>query len=234
MFSPKANPARDFTRLVSRSGREYKLRVMKVSVFKPTNDLIGQFDIDDLQSLWPGLARFAPQNGVKEYDYVECEGRLWTIIMGERGYELHDGRVYPPMPDEPPAPPPALPDPVPELPPEPADVVTLLTRRYKDAYSHANAVVLAGHLIKALGIAVGLMVVLGSLITVASGPFGNGLMVVAGVVSGALSVIPFYVLGIIVAALGQTQLATLDTAVNSSRHLSDDEVAALLTKKWSL
>jgi hypothetical protein len=45
--------------------------------------------------------------------------------------------------------------------------------------------------------------------------------------------IPVWVLDILVAAQAQTQLATWDTAVNSSRHLKDEDVAAILMwRRW--
>ncbi len=109
--------------------------------------------------------------------------------------------------------------------------VPSLSKRYKDTYTEAHAVVTVGKFIKGLGVFLFIAVLLAG--------FGmasdqGGRVAVIGVVLACLIGIPTYVLGILIAAQGQTQLATLDTAVNSSRHLSDDEVADILAKRFSL
>ena len=49
--------------------------------------------------------------------------------------------------------------------------------------------------------------------------------------TAAFTILPFYAAGMAIAAQGQIQLAVLDTAVNSSRFLSDGEVERILRKR---
>ena len=55
---------------------------------------------------------------------------------------------------------------------------------------------------------------------------GNYALIVGGI--GLAVGMPTFVLGILITGQGQTHLATLDTAVNTSRHLSKDDVAAIV------
>jgi len=95
-------------------------------------------------------------------------------------------------------------------------------------------VVSAGGIIKGIG---GILAVI---ILIGGGEIGHKIGVGAGLSIGlgfALSCIvsiPIYVLGILVSSQGQTQLAVLDTAINSSRLLQDDDVAKILSKRFSL
>lgn len=123
-----------------------------------------------------------------------------------------------------------------------ADLSASLARRYADAYTEAHAVVAVGKIIK--GVAVVLFIgilITGFVIASDSGnrQFGGGRgmnvqVAVVGFMLACLVGIPTYVLGILVAAQAQTSLASLDTAVNSSRHLSNDDVARVLAKRFSL
>ena len=116
-----------------------------------------------------------------------------------------------------------------------------LARRYADAYTEAHAVVTIGKVVKgvAMVLFIGILIA-GFVMASQSGnrQFGGGEMnaLVAGMgfALACLVGIPTYVLGILIAAQGQTSLASLDTAVNSSRHLSDDDVARVLAKRFSL
>ena len=115
----------------------------------------------------------------------------------------------------------------------PARYASTIPKRYKDAYTEAHAVVTVGKLIKGVGVFVGIAIIIAG-IAMSSGRNGSGMFAIIGIIGGCVVGIPTYVLGILVAAQGQTQLATLDTAVNSSRHLTDDQVAELLSTKWSI
>ncbi len=103
-----------------------------------------------------------------------------------------------------------------------SDVAQALTRRYKDAYFSARWLIRIGSLIKWGAL---LIVVIGVAISQAFG--GETLFVPAIALSIAVA-IPTFILGILISGQGQTHLATLDTAVNTSRHLSKDEVVAIL------
>ena len=115
-----------------------------------------------------------------------------------------------------------------------------LARRYSDAYTEAHAVVAIGKLVKGIAVFLFIAIVIAGFVMASASEanYGRGEMngMVAGIgfaLAGLISV-PTYVLGILVAAQGQTALATLDTAVNSSRHLKDDDVARVLSKRFSL
>lgn len=116
-------------------------------------------------------------------------------------------------------------------PPESCDIIHILTRRYSDAYTEAHAVVRIGKMIKSVAIFLGAIVLIGALAM--SSEKTDGATIGIGLVLACILGIPTYVLGILVAAQGQIQLATLDAAVNSSRHLSDDDVARILSKKFT-
>lgn len=113
--------------------------------------------------------------------------------------------------------------------------VALLSKRYKDAYTEAHAVVAVGKTIKGVGTFLFIGVTLAGFF-LASNQRANVFpqLAIAGLVFACMVGIPIYVLGILVSAQGQTALATLDTAVNSSRHLTNDEVADILAKRFSL
>lgn len=103
-------------------------------------------------------------------------------------------------------------------------IAEALTRRYTDAYIAARWLIGIGGIVKFVAVVVSILfVVFGFVIANALGT--------AGLIVGALGLaigIPIFVLGIQIAGQGQTHLATLDTAVNTSRHLSNDDVAAII------
>lgn len=203
---------------------------MKVFVFKPSNEKIGEFDIDRIDSIVQGLAQFVTANPVEPYDFLQCSAKSWTVISGQEGLELQEGRVYQrnsqkAKSDE------AVYSAATST--TPSKLNAALFKRYKDAFTEAHAVVTVGKLIKGVGAILGICVIIAGF-ALGANSSGGAIATIGGCVSGCIIGIPTYVLGILVAAQGQTQLATLDTAVNSSRHLTNDEVAQLLAKKWSL
>lgn len=105
-----------------------------------------------------------------------------------------------------------------------SEIVQALTRRYRDAYRSAHWLIQLGGLIKIAAIV--LVVAISALSMVASDVLSFAGPV--GVIVGILMFVPIYILGVLTSGQGQTNLATLDTAVNTSRHLSKDDVAALL------
>jgi len=123
----------------------------------------------------------------------------------------------------------------------PANFPSALANRYSDAYTEANAVVTVGKIVKGVAVLLFLVIlIIGFVVASESsrpiygrGDF-NGAIAGIGFALACLVGIPTYVLGILVAAQGQTSLATLDTAINSSRHLSDDVVARVLSKRFHL
>ena len=118
-----------------------------------------------------------------------------------------------------------------------AELAGKLVRRYKDSYTQAHAVVAIGSVIKFITVILCIAIVaIGFFIGSGSQGQSSFNMTVFGIALGIACIvgIPFYILGILVAAQGQTQLATLDTAVNSSRHLGNQDVADILSKRFSL
>ncbi len=102
--------------------------------------------------------------------------------------------------------------------------------RYTNAYWVAKAVVRFGEVVKALGLILIGLIVVGALFAMNVGtdrPSVGVLLggLVAGVVVGGV----IYLLGVITAAQGQVMLAVLDTAVNTSPILSTSEKAGLVS-----
>jgi len=108
------------------------------------------------------------------------------------------------------------------IPPSRSDFAQALTKRYKDAYFSARWLIRIGGLIKWGAL---FIVVIGLAISQTIG--GRNLMAASFAVSLGVA-IPTFILGILISGQGQTHLATLDTAVNTSRHLSKDEVISIL------
>ena len=113
--------------------------------------------------------------------------------------------------------------------PRPNDVA-LGRHRYSDAYAVARTVVGLANTVKILGAVIGVLVALTGLI--AAGQAGSGIGAAAafsGMVSGASIGLSMYALGVLLAAVGQILRATLDTAVNTSPMLTQDEVRAIVS-----
>ena len=68
---------------------------MKVFVFKPTNKNIGNFKIDSFDDLHSAFRTFAETRDIAPFDYLECLGRSWTVMKGEDGVKLAEGRHRP-------------------------------------------------------------------------------------------------------------------------------------------
>jgi len=97
------------------------------------------------------------------------------------------------------------------------------TKRYAEAYIVARVVTKFGSTVKILAVvAAALIVVVGLTIGVQEEAALTGLF--GGLVAGFTVGIPFYVLGILLAAVGQILKATLDTAVHTSPILTPDEM----------
>jgi hypothetical protein len=108
-----------------------------------------------------------------------------------------------------------------------------LSERYKDAYTEAHAVVGVGGIIKVVAIVLFIVAILIGL-GMSSDRGGGGVALMFGFALACILGVPTYILGILISSQGQTLLATLDTAVNSSRHLTDDQVADIMLKRFSL
>jgi len=104
-----------------------------------------------------------------------------------------------------------------------------LTRRYRDAYLVARATILIARVIKMIGIFLIVLAVVGGIAAGAVGQSNlDSRVFLALAILIALLGLVFYCVGIIVAALGQILLATLDSAVNSSPFLNNGHRARIM------
>ena len=93
--------------------------------------------------------------------------------------------------------------------------------RYRDAYLVARTIITVGGVVKSVGVVLAIVVTLVALLKFK--------MELASVLAGLVIGVPLYVLGILVSAQGQILKATLDTAVNGSPHLSNDQKAETMS-----
>ena len=96
-------------------------------------------------------------------------------------------------------------------------------RRYKDAYLVAGAVSGAGIAIKAIGIVLGVLIALLGL--VASSAAVTFPAILTAIVVGVF----FFVFGALISAQGQVLKASLDTAVNTSPFLTNEQRATIMS-----
>ncbi|HRH98829.1 MAG TPA: GYF domain-containing protein, partial [Prosthecobacter sp.] len=97
-------------------------------------------------------------------------------------------------------------------------------KRYWDAYLTARAVTGFGGIIKTFGVIFGMLIAVAGLIVAVNGRGFDPIEVAIGALVGAFFIaVPFYALGVLVSAQGQVLKASLDTAVNSSPFLTDQD-----------
>jgi hypothetical protein len=108
----------------------------------------------------------------------------------------------------------------------PPPTVTSVTRRYADAYVIARTVEGFGATIKGIGIVIGALMVLGSIVAALE---SGALISLGGIVIAVAITAVLYLLGTLASAQGQILKATLDTAVNSSEFLSAHDRAQVMS-----
>lgn len=100
--------------------------------------------------------------------------------------------------------------------------------RYRDAYLVARATTTIGAVVKAIGVALGFLIVAVS--AIAGGQAGDAVrFLVGGILLGPVIGVPLFVLGVLVSAHGQVLKATLDTAVHSSPFLNKEDMARVMS-----
>jgi hypothetical protein len=108
-----------------------------------------------------------------------------------------------------------------------------LTGRYMDGFRLGRAIVGMGTLIKTIGgfagLSISILAALGASEYARVGSQQMPLVVGGAIVLGFVVWLPFWILGVVVAAQGQILKAVLDTAVNSSPFLSNDEKAKIMS-----
>ena len=124
---------------------------------------------------------------------------------------------------------------------QPMNTITIhaigAVKRYTDAYIVAKVTVGIGNAIKIAGLCVGCgIAVLSGLIAVSSLNSNAGIGGIGGLLFGGIGVcfgvvvgLILFVFGVLLAAQGQTLMATLDTAVNSSPFLAEHEKAKAMS-----
>ena len=96
-----------------------------------------------------------------------------------------------------------------------------LAGRYRDAYAVSSSIIGYGSTLKALAVAVALLsIVVGIGLAVAADAALFGL---SGAFVGVLLALPIYQLGILILTQGQMLFAVLDTAVNTSPLMNEDD-----------
>lgn len=97
-----------------------------------------------------------------------------------------------------------------------------LSNRYRDAYSVARVTIGAGNGVKVIGFIIGTVLAIMS--------FGaEGSFVFLGLMAALVAGVFVYVAGVMISAQGQILLATLDSAVNTSPLLDNEQKAQILT-----
>ena len=105
------------------------------------------------------------------------------------------------------------------------------TNRYADAYVVAQTIEGVGMTIKAVGILVGALLALASLGSATKGGVGIVFAFMGIAVAGTIAAVLF-LLGILASAHGQLLKATLDIAVNTSRVLTDQDRARIMSTPY--
>jgi len=105
--------------------------------------------------------------------------------------------------------------------------------RYIDAYRAARATILLGAVIKIVGALLGLVVAFGpfllTVITLRQAPPGAGVILLTGILSGLGTFATIFVIGAIVSSLGRLRVAALDSAVNTSPFLTNEQRAEVMS-----
>ena len=96
-------------------------------------------------------------------------------------------------------------------------------QRYKDAYLVAGAVSGVGTAIKTIGIILGVLVALVGLMA------GSAEVMLPAILVAIVVGVFFFVFGALISAQGQVLKANLDTAVNTSTFLSNEQRAAIMS-----
>ena len=97
----------------------------------------------------------------------------------------------------------------------------LIKKRYKDAYRVSRVLIIVGSVVKCIGVALVVLNIWYFLIS-------NTTNVLSFFIQFCVPIIFFFVAGILISGFAQVLRATLDTAVNSSRILSDDDKTKII------
>lgn len=189
---------------------------MKVFVFHPSNEFLGKFDIPNIEALDSEFAKFADQTQVNAYDYLECDDRIWTVTEESDGLSLQEGRVFQSSNSS-----------NPRSNSKPLNHV--IKERYQNhrhvslaAMRFASFIMISGWIIGSLIALYGMF----SIDSTSSSGFFSKLF--PWLIHGALVAITLHFFSLLLATLARLLEVNLDTTINLSSHLSDEEKAQAL------
>jgi hypothetical protein len=107
--------------------------------------------------------------------------------------------------------------------------ISVLMKRYRDAYLVAKVTDGFGGIIKGIGIVIAALLALVGLILMGNGRDASFALGFVTLVSGIVAGVWFYVVGVLVSAQGQILKASLDGAVNSSPFLANEHKAKIMS-----
>ncbi|MGJ8644081.1 MAG: hypothetical protein ACSHX9_11775 [Luteolibacter sp.] len=192
---------------------------MKVYVFHPSNEFFGKFDIPNIEALESEFTKFANETQVTAYDYLECDNRMWTVVEGSDGLSLQEGRVLQSSDTS-----------------NPRNNSKPLNRIIKERYQNHRYVSLAAirfaSFIMVLGWILGCLIALYGMYSLGSSYSTRRFFfnLLPWLIHGALVAIVLHFFSLLLATLARLLDVNLDTTINSSPHLSEEEKAQALGK----
>lgn len=114
----------------------------------------------------------------------------------------------------------------------PSTVVTAVTARYSDAYLVARTIDGVGVTIKTIGLLTGALLALASLAVGSKGGVSVAFALMGIAVAATIATV-IYLLGTLASAQGQILKAGLDTAVNSSHFLTNQDRARVMSLPYA-
>jgi hypothetical protein len=94
--------------------------------------------------------------------------------------------------------------------------------RYRNAYAIANGNIAIGNALKVIGIVLAIVIILAA-VSKSSNSFGSSAWIMGGLVGGVFVGISAYSIGIWITSQGQMMKATIDTAINTSPLIDNEQ-----------
>ena len=186
---------------------------MNVFAFHPSNEFIGKFDIESIEELESAFEKFAIGIQVTEYDYLECDNRTWTVLQGSYGFSLQEGRLY------------RSSDPSKARQNSKA-LNELLKERYRTDRNASFAAIRFAGFIMVIGWLLGAAIGIRGIISAYARPFSRPIYfteIFPWLILGALVALVLHFFSLLLATLARLLGSSLDMAINTSLHLSEDE-----------
>ncbi|MFM2196804.1 MAG: hypothetical protein RLZZ505_236 [Verrucomicrobiota bacterium] len=180
---------------------------MKAFVFKENNGFIGRFEVPRIADIDEGFRSFVTANPVKHGSYIECDGRVWTVISRGGELVLTEGRQASVQMD------------VPDQTPFSRSLV-----RFAEDHAAAKETIGIGNLIKMLGIVIAIIGYILAFV-IARGALG----IMASILSATVSGLIIYAFGALLSAQGRILRVSLETAANTSQNLDEENRVQLMS-----